>query len=111
MAHLSPTEVAAKAGVEPGYVDLLVDHEEHLPPARMGIDAGPVVFQEGDYFGRTVNIAARLADYARPGEVLVTRQVVESVPEGELTPSEIGPVTLKGVARPVDVCAAYPPGS
>ncbi|MGH2579297.1 MAG: adenylate/guanylate cyclase domain-containing protein [Actinomycetota bacterium] len=30
-----------------------------LPPAHVGIHAGPVVFQEGDYFGRTVNIAAR----------------------------------------------------
>lgn len=98
-------------GVHAAFVMLERFDEEQLPPARMGIDAGPVVFQEGDYFGRTVNIAARLADYARPGEVLVTRQVVESVPEGELTPSEIGPVTLKGVARPVDVYAAYPPGS
>ena len=34
-------------------------------PARIGIDAGAVVVQEGDYFGRTVNIAARIADYAR----------------------------------------------
>jgi class 3 adenylate cyclase len=30
-----------------------------LPPARVGIHAGPVVFQEGDYFGRTVNIAPK----------------------------------------------------
>jgi len=34
-----------------------------LPPARVGIQAGPVVFQEGDYFGRTVNVAARIAEY------------------------------------------------
>jgi adenylate cyclase len=49
-----------------------------LPPARVGIHAGPVVFQEGDYFGRTVNIAARIADYARPGEVLVSQEVVDA---------------------------------
>jgi adenylate cyclase len=41
-----------------------------LPPAHVGIHAGPVVFQEGDYFGRTVNLAARIADFARPGEVV-----------------------------------------
>src|SRR5205823_5240020 len=41
-----------------------------LPRARMGVNAGKVVFRDGDYFGRTVNIAARIADYARPGEVL-----------------------------------------
>jgi adenylate cyclase len=43
-----------------------------LPPAHVGIHAGPVIFQEGDYFGRTVNLAARIAEYARPGEVLVS---------------------------------------
>jgi class 3 adenylate cyclase len=31
-----------------------------LPPAHVGVHAGPVVFQEGDYFGRTVNRAAGL---------------------------------------------------
>jgi adenylate cyclase len=40
-----------------------------LPPAHVGLHAGPVLQQEGDYFGRTVNVAARIADYARQGEV------------------------------------------
>ena len=40
-----------------------------------------MVFQEGDYFGRTVNVAARIADYARPGEVLVSQEVVEAASE------------------------------
>ena len=55
-----------------------------------------MVFQEGDYFGRTVNIAARIADYARPGEVLVS-QVVDAADGGPVTFTEIGPVELKGV--------------
>ncbi len=77
----------------------MVEHAEGegLPPARAGIHAGPVVFQEGDYFGRTVNVAARIADYARPGEVLVTQEVVEAASESPLSFDEIGPVTLKGV--------------
>ena len=49
-----------------------------LPPAHVGLHAGPVLFQEGDYFGQTVNVASRIADYARPGEVLVTREVVDA---------------------------------
>jgi hypothetical protein len=36
-----------------------------LPPAHVGLHAGPVLFQEGDYFGQTVNVAARIAEYAR----------------------------------------------
>ena len=35
--------------------------------ARVGINAGNVIFREGDYFGRTVNVASRIAEYARPG--------------------------------------------
>jgi adenylate cyclase len=49
-----------------------------LPPAHVGVHAGPVIFQEGDYFGRTVNLAARIAEYARPGEVVVSQEVVDS---------------------------------
>jgi adenylate cyclase len=52
--------------------------EVGLPPAHVGLHAGPVLFQEGDYFGRTVNIASRIADYARPGEVVVSREVMDS---------------------------------
>ena len=69
-----------------------------LPPAHVGIHAGPVVVQDGDYFGRTVNLAARIAEYARPGEVLVSQEVVEVAAGGPVTFTEIGPVQLKGVA-------------
>jgi adenylate cyclase len=68
-----------------------------LPPAHVGIHAGPVVFQEGDYFGRTVNLAARIGDYARPGEVLVSQEVVDAADGGPVAFTEVGPVELKGV--------------
>jgi adenylate cyclase len=71
---------------------------ESLPPARVGIHAGPVVFQEGDYFGRTVNIAARIAEYARPGEVVVSQEVVDAAAEIPVAFTEIGRVELKGVS-------------
>ena len=69
-----------------------------IPPARVGIHAGPVVFQEGDYYGRTVNIAARIAAYARPGEVVVSQEVVDAADGAPVTFTEIGPVELKGVS-------------
>jgi len=68
-----------------------------LPPAHVGIHAGPVVFQEGDYFGRTVNLASRIAEYARPGEVLVSQEVVDAADGRPVSFTEIGPVELKGV--------------
>jgi adenylate cyclase len=68
-----------------------------LPSPHVGLHAGPVVFQQGDYFGRTVNIAARVSDYARPGEVLVTQEVVDASAASGVSFTEIGPVELKGV--------------
>jgi class 3 adenylate cyclase len=35
-----------------------------LPPAHVGLHFGPVLFQQGDYYGRTVNLASRIAEYA-----------------------------------------------
>ena len=78
-----------------------------LPPAHVGLHAGPVLFQEGDYFGQTVNVASRIADYARPGEVLVSRAVVEASHGADASFTDIGPVELKGVSDPIDLLAAH----
>ncbi len=78
-----------------------------LPPAHVGIHAGPVIFQEGDYFGRTVNIAARIAEYARPGEVLVTQEVVDDAGAMPVSFSAVGPVELRGVSGALRLHAAH----
>jgi adenylate cyclase len=78
-----------------------------LPPAHVGLHAGPVLYQEGDYFGRTVNAAARIADYARQGEVLVSQAVVEAADVAGVRFAEIGPVELKGLAGPLRLHSAH----
>jgi adenylate cyclase len=65
--------------------------------ARVGINSGNVVFRDGDYFGRTVNVASRIADYARPGEVLVSDEVREHWSGDGVRFNPIGPVALKGL--------------
>jgi adenylate cyclase len=70
-----------------------------LPPAHVGLHAGPVLFQEGDYFGRTVNAASRIADFARPGEVVVSQEVVDAADATPASFIEIGPVELKGLSQ------------
>ena len=79
---------------------------EAIPPAHVGICAGRVVFQEGDYFGRTVNIAARIVENARPSEVLVSQDVVEAARDTPVAFTEIGPVELKGVSGSLRLFAA-----
>ena len=74
-------------------------------PARIGINAGAVIAQEGDYFGRTVNVASRIADYAKPHEVLVSEAARRSadVSEVEIEFELVGDVMLKGVSKAVRV--------
>jgi class 3 adenylate cyclase len=81
-----------------------------LPPAHVGIHAGPVLSQGGDYYGETVNLASRIADYARPGEVLVTQEVVDTSHEVDAAFSEIGPAELKGVSGTVQLHSAHRAG-
>ena len=80
--------------------------EAGLPPAHVGVAAGPVVVQGGDYFGRTVNLAARIAAHASAGQVLVSGSVAESVPPQGVRFAELGEQLLKGMARPVRLLEA-----
>ena len=70
-----------------------------LPPAHIGIHAGPVIFQDGDVYGRTVNLASRLASVAQAGEVVVSAEVAHRAEGVRL--DDMGPVSLKGVAVPM----------
>jgi len=78
-----------------------------LPPAHVGLHAGPVLFQDGDYYGQTVNVASRIAEYARPGEVLVSQAVVDATDAGSVTFAEVGMVELKGVEESVRLHVAH----
>jgi class 3 adenylate cyclase len=77
-----------------------------LPPAHVGVAAGPVVAQGGDYFGRTVNLAARIAAHAGPGQVLVSQPVTKAPPPAGVVFSDAGQVELKGFADPVRLLEA-----
>jgi adenylate cyclase len=100
MFHFSDPGTAIRQGL-----DLVEQTESAIAvPARIGIDAGAVIVQEGDYFGRTVNLAARIADYARPREVLVSDDAKRIAAVDEVDEVEfelIGDVSLKGVSRSV----------
>jgi adenylate cyclase len=77
-----------------------------LPPAHVGVAAGPVVVQGGDYFGRTVNLAARIAAHASASRVLVSERVAERAPPQGVAFVGLGQVQLKGFARPVRLLEA-----
>ncbi|MBU3673700.1 MAG: MerR family transcriptional regulator [Solirubrobacteraceae bacterium] len=81
------------------------------PLPRIGIHAGEVVYRDGDYFGREVNLAARVVARAAAGEVLVTWPVVEASGRA-LSFDLIGEVKLKGFSHATELFLAHPkPGS
>ena len=72
-----------------------------LPPTHIGVNAGPMIYDAGDYFGRTVNIAARIAAQASANQVFVGEDLVRCVRPRGFRLVELGPFDLKGIARPV----------
>jgi adenylate cyclase len=77
-----------------------------LPPAHVGAEAGPMLYDEGDYFGRTVNLAARIAAQAPGGHVYVGGALAEIVIEESFRLVDAGEVELKGIAGPVRIFEA-----
>ena len=78
------------------------------PAARIGVHFGHTIYRDGDYFGRDVNLAARVVARARGGEVLTTGDVVDVAGDGEhLAFESIGSVKLKGFDEPVRIARAY----
>ena len=67
---------------------------------RAGVSAGEVVFRLGDYYGPVVNVAARLAAVAAPGEILTD---VGERGSGRVTLTPAGRRELKGFDDPVEV--------
>jgi adenylate cyclase len=80
--------------------------EADLPGTHVGINAGRVVYENGDFYGRTVNIAARIAAHAEQGQVLVSEDVVSHGSSDDIRFRRVGPVSFKGVSRDVVIYEA-----
>jgi adenylate cyclase len=77
-----------------------------LPPAHVGVNAGPMIYEEGDYFGRTVNIAARIASKASAHQVFLGEDVLHHVEPRGFRVLEAGAFELKGIANPLTLYEA-----
>lgn len=77
------------------------------PAVRVGLHHGPAIERDGDYFGATVNLAARVSAAATGGEVLLTEQTAALAPglEGVAYESR-GPQELRHIREPVELVAA-----
>ena len=76
------------------------------PLPRIAVHYGVALYRDGDYYGRDINIASRVAARSAGGEVLVTRPVVDSVSAPHLEFERIGEVRLKGFTESTEVFIA-----
>ena len=74
-----------------------------LLPLRAGVATGPVILFEGDdYIGSIVNLAARLADIAEPGQVLAPKEFVSALMVNTEAIA-LGPVSVRGFPEQVEI--------
>ena len=67
-----------------------------LPPGHVGITQGPIVARDGDIFGRTVNLAARISDVTPSGELYIPASIGHAL-AGRFVVTPAGTATLQGV--------------
>src|ERR1700687_3202841 len=72
--------------------------EPRIPLTRTGLNHGPVLRRANDLFGSTVNIAARIAAFASPGQMLATQPVAEIATASGIVARDIGKVALRSIA-------------
>lgn len=75
--------------------------EPRLPLTRAGLNHGPVIHRGSDLFGSTVNIAARVASLASPGQLLATQPIAEAATRRGVLVRDLGKVALRSVASEI----------
>src|SRR3546814_7661118 len=81
------------------------DAQKRTPVSiHAGFHFGPVIEYDGDFYGDTVNLAARIADLAKAGEILVTEDtVVRLSPLLRAATRWLDKTSVKGKKEPVGV--------
>ena len=86
-------------------LDRLADAD--LPPGHVGVTHGPIVARDGDIFGRTVNLAARISDVTPSGELYVPASIGEAL-TGQFRVKSVGTTTMQGVG-PIELARVSRP--
>jgi adenylate cyclase len=88
-------------------LDQELAHDDAVLLPRIGAHHGPALACHGDYYGAAVNLAARVSNEARGGELLVTTDVAFAARDLGAVITHVGAVELRNVAEPVDIYAVH----
>lgn len=78
-------------------------NDPRLPLTRAGVNHGPIIRRDGDIFGSTVNIAARIAALAAPGQLLATGPISDAAQARGIVVKNLGPKALRSVAGEIEL--------
>jgi len=100
---LASADTDALIGATLSLVDAAETAGEGFPRLRAGLARGDALERAGDWFGRPVNLASRIADAARAGSLLVDANVKADADECLWRFSAAPKRPLKGVKGPVSL--------
>jgi class 3 adenylate cyclase len=105
MASFVDVEDAVKCSI--AVQKAFTEHNQHHPHERshirVGLSAGEPVEENGDFFGSTVQLAARICAYAEPDHILSAQIIYDECQSYQDVFVEVGKVTLKGFEHPISV--------
>jgi adenylate cyclase len=78
-----------------------------LPPLHIGIHTGPALERGGDWWGATVNVAARVTASAGAGQLLITEATKQAAGAPARTLHGLGPLAMKNISAPLWVYSPY----
>jgi adenylate cyclase len=99
-------EVEPLVGVASSLVER-AEADERLPQLRAGMAAGEGLNRGGDWYGRPVNLAARIAAVAEPGTLFADGSVADATGDRHAW-EESGAHELKGIDDPVELFCLRP---
>ena len=80
-------------------------HKEEHPDSPLGVyvglNAGEPIAEEGDLFGTSINLAARICDHAKAGQILAANVVRELAAGKQFLFADLGETELRGFEDPV----------
>ena len=109
MARFSVTSNAVEGALS--MQEAFASHNQTNPDlpvsVRVGINTGEPIQEEGDIFGTTVQLAARICDKGKSGHVMTSNVVRELCAGRQIRFEDCGPFDLKGVEGPVNLYFAH----
>jgi len=104
-AMLASPEPEPMLGTALSLIDAAESEGEDFPQLRAGAAIGQALPRAGDWFGQPVNLASRITAVARPGSLLVERELREAI-DGPYRWSFAGERRLRGIRGPVPLYRA-----